>query len=126
LTKFSYFLQFDDLSSFDETNILSSWQQFNQKFVCIKSDDKNNTVVLFTLPLDCPYLFVRCSIAKNKIFSDNYGSQIKCLALYDVSKQIAETFSCISKCRRMETLILRVKGRDESSKILYFELQNID
>jgi hypothetical protein len=42
--------------------------------ICIRSDD-NNTLVLYTLPFDCSYLFFRCLVTENKIFSDNYGSQ---------------------------------------------------
>ncbi|CAF1258799.1 unnamed protein product [Rotaria sp. Silwood1] len=107
LTKFSYFLEFDYSHSFDDTNILSSWQQFNQEFICIKSDD-NNTLVLITLPFECSYLFLRCSIAKNKIFSDIYGSQVRYLTLCDVSTQLAETFSITNKCHRIHTFVLRV------------------
>jgi hypothetical protein len=125
LTKFSYFLQFCSSSTLDDTNILSSWQQFNQEFVCIKSDD-DTSLVLYTLPFDCPYLFLRCSTAKNKIFSDNYGPQVKYLTLHEVPKRITETFSYIAKCQHMESRILRVKESVESSKFLYFILKSID
>jgi len=36
LTKFSYFIQYDDSSSFDDTNLLSSWQQFNKNLCALK------------------------------------------------------------------------------------------
>ncbi len=41
----------------------------------IKNLYNNNTRVLYTLPFDCSYLFHRCLVAENKIFSDNDGSQ---------------------------------------------------
>ncbi len=92
LTKFSYFIQYDDSSSFDDTNLLSSWQQFNQEFICIKSDDEH-TLVLYTLPFDISYLFLRYSLAQNKSFSDNYSAQLRSLTLYETSTRMAETFS---------------------------------
>ncbi|CAF2937705.1 unnamed protein product [Rotaria sp. Silwood2] len=107
LTKFSYFLEFDYSQSFNYKSFLSNWQQFNQEFICIESDD-NNTLVLITLPFDCPYLFLRCSVAKNKIFMNNYGSQVKCLTLLEVSTQLAEIFSIITKCHRIQTIVLRI------------------
>jgi len=125
LTKFSYFLQFDDSASFDDTNILSTWQQFHQELMCIKSDD-GNTLVLYTLPFDISYLFLRYSVAKNKIFIDNYSTQVRSFTLYEVSTRMAETFSIINKCRRIQRLVLRVDEKIVPSKILCFISNNID
>jgi hypothetical protein len=120
LTKFSYFLQFDDSSSFDDINVLlSSWQQFNQEFICIKSDD-NNSLILYTLPVDISFLFLRYPVANNRIFSDNYSSQVTSFTLYEVSTRIAEIFSIINKCRRVQRLVLRVDKNIVPSKILDF------
>jgi hypothetical protein len=120
LTKFSYFLQFDSPSSlFEETNILSSWEQFNQEFICFKNDD-DNTLVLYTLPFNISSLSLRYPLAKNKIFMDNYSSQVRSLNLYQVSTRIAETFSIINKCRRVQRLLLRIDEDSVASKILYF------
>jgi len=118
LTKFSYFIQYDDSSSFDHTNLLYSWQQFNQEFMCIKSDDEH-TLVLYTLPFDISYLFLRYSLAQNKIFSDNYSAQVRSLTLYETSTRMAETFSILNKCHRIQRLVLRVDEGIVTSKVLF-------
>ncbi|CAF1073588.1 unnamed protein product [Adineta steineri] len=107
LKKFTYFLQFQDISLVDTTDVISSWKEFQQDFICINSDD-NESIILYSLPFNYPYLTLRYSLAKNKNFSDNFGYEVKCLTLYEVSTRIAETFSIINKCHRMQRLILQI------------------
>jgi hypothetical protein len=75
--------------------------------MCIKSDDEH-TLVLYTLPFDISYLFLRYSLAQNKSFSDNYSAQLRSLTLYETSTRMAETFSILNKCHRIQRLVLRV------------------
>jgi len=107
LRKFNYFLRFyDSSSSIDHVKILSSWQQFNQEFVCIKSDDKN-ALVLYTLPFVFSFLILPSSIANNGVFIKNYASQVKIFTLCSTSTNIVDTLSVIQKCQKLENLILR-------------------
>jgi len=117
LKKFNYFLRFYDLSSsIDYTNILSTWQQFKQEFVCIKSDDKE-TLVLYTLPFSFSFLILPSSIAKNEVFIESYAPQVKILTLCGVSTNIVDTFTIIKKCDRMHSLTLRIDENIIPSKI---------
>lgn len=125
LTKFSYFLQYDNSSSLDNTNILSSWQQFNQEFICLKSDDQD-TLVLFTAPFNISYLFLEYSLAANKIFSDIYSSQVRSLSLYEISTRLAETFPILNKCHRIQRFNVRVDDGIIPRMILYLISDNID
>lgn len=118
LTKFSYFLQFKCPYTFDHTNILSTWEQFKQEFVCIKSDD-NNTLILYTLPFNVSNLTLEYQVAKNKIFLDNYSSQVKNFTLCDVSTRIIETFPIMNKCRQVQRLVLRVGKNVTLSKSFF-------
>jgi hypothetical protein len=120
LRKFNYFLRFyDSSSSIDHVKILSSWQQFNQEFVCIKSDDKN-ALVLYTLPFVFSFLILPSSIANNKVFIKNYASQVKIFTLCSTSTNIVDTLSVIQKCQKLENLILRnVRNTNIPSRIFF-------
>ena len=62
LTKFSYFIQYNDPICFDNENILSNWEQFNQEFICIQSDDET-ALVLCTIPINITHLLSSTSIS---------------------------------------------------------------
>ena len=120
LKKFNYSLEFSNSSySFDHTKILSTWHQFKQEFVCIKSDD-NNTLVLFTLPFTFSYLILLNILAKKEVFVENYAPQVKDLILCHVSTQIVAIFSVIKKCHRIHVLDLRMNENIVPSKISSF------
>jgi hypothetical protein len=111
LRKFNYFLQYQDLScSIDHTKILSTWKQFKQEFVCIKSDDKT-ILALYTLPFISSYLILPCSLAKNEVLIESYASQVEELILYDVSTDITDIFPAIKKCRRIKVLELAINKK---------------
>jgi hypothetical protein len=108
LKKFNYFLKFFNTSySIDHTKILSTWHQFKQEFVCIKSDD-NKTLALYTLPFISNYLVLPRLLAKNQVFIESYAPQTKHLILNDVSPHINDVFSIIKKCNRKYILELRI------------------
>jgi hypothetical protein len=126
LKKFNYFLRFyDSTTSIDHTKILSTWQQFEQKFVCIKSDDKK-TLALYTLPFVFSYLILPNSLANNEVFIDNYAPQVKNLALYNVSAYVADTFSVIKKCRRIQHLNLQIDENIVPRKISFCVIDKIN
>ena len=119
LKNFNYFLRYYDFSScLDRKTILSTWEEFNQEFICIKIDD-DKTLVLFTLPFVFSYLILPSSLATNEIFIENYTSQVKMLTLYDVSTHIVDTFSVIKKCHRIQRLNLRTDENIVTSKNSY-------
>jgi hypothetical protein len=124
LNEFNYFLRFYAASSIEPTKILCTWQQFQQKFVCIKSDD-GNSLVLNTLPLVFPSLDLKYSLAKNIVFTERCMEQIRSLILSEVSTRIAETFSILIKCRRIKYLALRIDDNVVSSKCSCFNSKNI-
>lgn len=125
LKKFNYFLRYYDLSpSIDYTEIVSTWEQFDQEFVCIKCDDKKH-VILYTLPFIFSFLILPSSIAKNEVFRKSYAPQVKNLTICDVSTNIIDTFTVIKKCRRVENLNLRIHGNTLSSKIFYSTFMKI-
>ncbi|UJR34199.1 hypothetical protein I4U23_021605 [Adineta vaga] len=119
LDKFMFFLQIHYPSFVDPIEILSTWKNFSQEFLCFKTDDERS-LVLYSLPFHCPYLILRCSVAKNPIFNTHFGIDVKCLTLFEVSSRIAEIFPIILKCYRMRCLVLQI-----SSKILPQSIQEI-
>jgi hypothetical protein len=125
LKKFSYFLQYENASSLDDTNILSSWQQFNQEFCCLRTDDRH-TFVLFTTPFNIPYLSLDYLLGDNKIFSDIYSSKVHSLSLYGISTSLAETFPILNKCHYIQRVTVRIDGDLIPRKILYLISNNID
>jgi hypothetical protein len=125
LKKFSYFLQYENASSLDDTNILSSWQQFNQEFSCLRTDDRH-TFVLFTTPFNIPYLSLDYLLGENKIFSDIYSSQVQSLSLYGISTSLAETFPILNKCHYIRRVTVRIDDGLIPRKILYLISNNID
>ena len=125
LKNFNYFLRYYDFSScLDHKKILSTWEEFNQEFICIKIDD-DKTLVLFTLPFVFSYLILPTSLATNEIFIENYTSQVKMLTLYDVSTHIVDTFSVIKKCHRIQRLNLRTDENIVTSKSSYCRFNKI-
>jgi hypothetical protein len=125
LKKFSYFLQYENASSLDDTNILSSWQQFNQEFCCLRTDDRH-TFVLFTTPFNIPYLSLDYLLGDNKIFSDIYSSKVHSLSLYGISTSLAETFPILNKCHYIRRVTVRIDDGLIPRKILYLISNNID
>jgi len=117
LKQFNYFLRLEDSSLVDHTNILSTWKEFNQEFVCLKNDDENSSI-LYSLPFRFPNLILQCSLAKNKVFSDSYAPQVRLLYLFGVSKHVSEIFSIIPKCHRLDRLCLQINENIPSSKYL--------
>ena len=117
LKKFNYFLRLDDSSFDDHTNILSTWKEFNQEFVCLEDKDENS-LILYSLPFHFHDLILQCSIAKNKVFTETYAPQVRTLLLYGVSKHLSEIFSIMSKCHRLNRLCLQINGNIVSSKYL--------
>jgi hypothetical protein len=99
LKKFNYFLQFNNSSSIDHTKILSTWQQFTQDFVCIKSDDKK-TLALYTIPFGFPYLTLSNSLAKHNVFIEDYAPQVKDLTLSHVPTRIDDIFLSLKSVTR--------------------------
>jgi hypothetical protein len=125
LKKFNYFLKYFNTSYFiDQTKILSTWHQFKQEFVCIKSDD-NKIVALYSLPFVFSYLILPCSLAKNKVFIESYTTQAKDLTLCRVSTQIVDIFPIINKCHRTHIIDLRIDEKVEPRKISSFILSNM-
>jgi hypothetical protein len=126
LKKFNYFLRLYTLPSTDHSEILSTWQQFDQEFACINDEDENITT-LYTLPFLFDDLIIRCSLAKHKVFSENYVAQVKFLHVYRVSTHLNEIFCAISKCHRLRRLCLQVDKNIVSteSKFLFNTLCQI-
>lgn len=117
LRTFRYFLQFYDVtSSIDEKMILSTWHEFTRQVICFKNNE-TKAVVLFTLPFDFPYVFLRNSIAKNEVFAQNYASQVEVLSLYGVSSTIDDIFPILKQSRRLKTLALQINEYAISRKI---------
>ncbi|CAF1286418.1 unnamed protein product [Adineta ricciae] len=106
LKNFHYLLRLHDSSFLDQKNVLSTWQQFNQQFVCVQTDN-DHSLILYSLPFHFEDLVLQCSLAKTKIFNENYSNQVKLLHLYSVPKDIDEIFSIISKCSRLHRLCLQ-------------------
>ncbi|CAF0817969.1 unnamed protein product [Adineta steineri] len=122
LHKFNYFLQYYNSSSsslVDSKKIVSSWKEFNQKFICIKNDEKK-LIALYTVPFIFSYLILHGTLARNEIFIDSYASQVKMLTLYEVSTDLVDIFSIIKKSRQIQRLNIRM---DE--KIVPQSLQQI-
>jgi hypothetical protein len=126
LKKFNYFLRFYDLTaSSDHSKIVSTWQQFEQEFVCIKSDDKK-TLALYTLPFVFSYLILPSSISNNEIFIDSYAPQVKILTLCDNSTNIGDICSIIKKCRKIQNLNLRIDRNIIQGKISFCVFDKIN
>jgi hypothetical protein len=126
LRKFNYYLEFLDLSSsIDPTTILSTWEQFQQEFICVKSDD-NKTLALYTIPFAFPYLILSSSLAKNDVFIQSYTAQVRKLVLYDISANIMDTFVAIKKCHKMHTLSLRIDEDIVPRKSFYWIFNKIN
>ena len=125
LNNFNYFLRYyDSTHCIDHTKILSTWKQFKQEFVCIKSDD-NKILALYTLPFVFSYLILPCSLAKNKVFIESYSTQAKDLTLCRVSTQIVDIFPIIRKCHRTHIIDLRIDEKIEPRKISFFMFNNM-
>jgi hypothetical protein len=121
LKKFNYFIRLYFLPSMNRTEILSSWQEFKQDFACI-INEAEDILILYTLPFVFHDLVLRCSLATNKIFSENYASQARFLHLYRVSTHISETFSVLQKCHRLRRLCLQIDEKNTSITGRYFIL----
>ena len=106
LTKFSYFLQFDNAPPVDQSSILRNWQQVNQQIICLRNDDE--TLILYTIPFNGSSFILQYSLASLPTFVDHYSSQVRSLTLYDISKRLAEIFPILNKCRRLQRLILQI------------------
>jgi hypothetical protein len=117
LKQFNYFLRLEDSSLVDHTNILPTWKEFNQEFVCLKNDDENS-LILYSLPFRFHELILQYSLAKNKVFSDSYAPQVRLLYLFGVSKHVSEIFSIIPKCHRLHRFCLQINENIPSSKYL--------
>lgn len=76
LTKFRYFLQFDNWPSVDQINILHSWQQVNILIV--------DTIALNIFNLNLQYW-----LAIMSSFAAHYSSQVRSLTVYDISTRLA-------------------------------------
>ena len=61
-------------------------------------------------------LVLQCSLAKTKIFNENYSNQVKLLHLYSVPKDIDEIFLIIPKCLRLRRLCLQFGQNHVKSK----------
>jgi hypothetical protein len=124
IRKFNYFVRFyDSECSIDHTKIFPTWEQFEQEFVCIKSDD-NKTLALYTLPFIFSYLILPNSLAKNEVFIRSYALQVKDLTLCHVSKDIVDVFPVIKKCQRIHILDLRIDDYTAPRKISFFVFNN--
>jgi hypothetical protein len=119
LRKFNYFLRFyDSSSSIDHIKTVSSWQQFNQEFVCFKNDDQK-MLVLYTVPFVFSFLILPSSIAKNDVFIKNCASQVKIFTFCTTSSSSVDTLSVIQKCHRLQSLNLRGAGNTIPSRIFF-------
>ena len=107
LEQFNYYLRFyNSTALIDPEQILSSWEEFEQEFICFKTDDQK-TLVLYTIPFVFSFLILPNSIAKNEVFSKNYAPHVKNLTLCDVASVTVDTLSIIKKCRQVQNLNLR-------------------
>ena len=117
LKNFSYFLRYYDqsTSTIDHLDILPSWHQFNQKLICVKSDDRK-MLLLYTLPFISDFLILPNTIATNKIFLEHYAPQVKIFTLSGMATNTTDVFSIIQKCHRLRNLYLRAIDNDPAGK----------
>jgi hypothetical protein len=115
LKTFNYFLQLRDSSSINHTTILSTWQQFPQKFVCVRTDD-NKTLALYTLPFTFSSLILPSSLAQKEVFIESYAPQVENIILCQFPARTFNIFPIIKKCHRIRNLTLQIDKYAVSSK----------
>lgn len=119
LKQFRYFLRYYDNSKsiIDQLDILPSWHQFHQEFLCVKSDD-GKMLILYTLPFVSEFLILPNVIATNRTFLRHYAPQVEIFTLTGMNTNTRDVFTIIQQFRRLTNLYLRVTENNSSGKKL--------
>jgi len=122
LRKFHYLIRcyYSRKQSIDCQEILSNWKDFQREIVCFQIKEQQ-TLVFYSLPICFPYLILPIEVVQNQ---EHFTCQVKFLTLKTRTNDFNETFRCITKCRLLENLNLRITQDVTSSKRTFFNREN--